>query len=191
MIIWVNGGFGSGKTTLVDELAQRWQEALVYDPEQVGYLLQEIVGSPTGNFQDLALWRQQAASLAMGLVTEYGRPVLVPMTLVDAGYVREIHGALADAGITVQHFFLKVPRAVLEQRIDGRTVAPGDPEQSERARLWCREQIDSALAAPGVLPGGTVYLDGELTTAELADQVLARVHAGAGAAASGLSGMSG
>lgn len=38
MIVWVNGAFGSGKTTLVDELRERWPEALVYDPEMVGYV---------------------------------------------------------------------------------------------------------------------------------------------------------
>ncbi|MFI9587033.1 hypothetical protein ACIHCQ_35635 [Streptomyces sp. NPDC052236] len=33
MIVWVNGAFGSGKTTLVEELHRRWPAALVYDPE--------------------------------------------------------------------------------------------------------------------------------------------------------------
>lgn len=31
VIVWVNGAFGSGKSTLVDELRPRWPEALVYD----------------------------------------------------------------------------------------------------------------------------------------------------------------
>lgn len=51
MIVWVNGAFGSGKTTLTSELHRRWPEALVFDPEQIGYLLREIVKVPTGNFQ--------------------------------------------------------------------------------------------------------------------------------------------
>lgn len=38
MIVWVNGAFGSGKTTLVDELRERRPEALVYDPVMVGYV---------------------------------------------------------------------------------------------------------------------------------------------------------
>lgn len=36
MIVWINGAFGAGKTTLVAELHSRWPDALVYDPEQVG-----------------------------------------------------------------------------------------------------------------------------------------------------------
>ncbi|MDP5309401.1 AAA family ATPase [Streptomyces poriferorum] len=176
MIVWVNGAFGSGKSTLVDELRSRWPEALVYDPEMVGYVLREIVTVPTGDFQDLRLWRRQVAHLAVGLVEEYHRPVLVPMTLVNPGYVEEIFDALKDAGIVVHHFFLKVSEEVLVKRINGRSFAPDDPEQDERIRRWCKDKIGPCTAAVDTLPSDTVFLDGELTPKELADNVLA--HAG-------------
>ncbi|MGW7260531.1 AAA family ATPase [Streptomyces sp. NPDC054834] len=177
MIVWVNGAFGSGKTTLVDELRPRWPEVLVYDPEMVGYVLREIVEVPTGDFQDLRLWRRQVADLAVGLVEEYRRPVLAPMTLVNPRYVGEIFGALKDEGIDVHHFFLKVSQEVLEQRIDGRSFTPDNPEQDEKVRRWCKERIERCMAAADTLPSGTVFLDGELTPQELADQVLAHVRA--------------
>ncbi|MDC0772492.1 AAA family ATPase [Streptomyces sp. HD] len=177
MIVWVNGAFGSGKSTLVEELRPRWPEVLVYDPEMVGYVLREMVEVPTGDFQDLRLWRRQVADLAVGLVEEYRRPVLVPMTLVNPGYVGEIFGVLKDAGIDVHHFFLKVSREVLEQRIDSRSFTPDNPEQDEKVRRWCKDRIESCTAAADTLPSDTVFLDGELTSKELADQVLARVRA--------------
>ncbi|KOG54401.1 TmrB-like protein [Streptomyces griseoflavus] len=177
MIVWVNGAFGSGKSTLVDELRPRWPQVLVYDPEMAGYVLREIVEVPTGDFQDLRLWRRQVADLAVGLVEEYRRPVLVPMTLVNPGYVGEIFGGLKDAGIDVHHFFLKVSREVLEQRIDGRSFTPDNPEQEEKVRRWCKDRIEPCMAAADTLPSDTVFLDGELTPQELADQVLARVRA--------------
>ncbi|WP_399936627.1 AAA family ATPase [Streptomyces sp. BBFR25] len=179
MIVWVNGAFGSGKSTLVDELRPRWPEALIYDPEMVGYVLREIVEVPTGDFQDLRLWRRQVADLAVGLVEEYRRPVLVPMTLVNPGYVGEIFGVLTDAGIDVHHFFLKVSREVLEQRIEGRSFTPDNPEQDEKVRGWCKDKIAPCMAAADTLPSDTVFLDGELTPQELADVVLARVGAAA------------
>jgi len=174
LIIWVNGAFGSGKSTLVDELRSRWSEALVFDPEMVGYVLRQIVEVPTGDFQDLRLWRRQVADLAVGLVEEYRRPVLVPMTLVDSGYVGEVFGKLKDAGIEVHHFFLKVSREVLEERINGRSFTPGDPEQDERVRRWCKDRIEPCMAAADGLPSDTVYLDGELSAKRFADSVLAR-----------------
>ncbi|WP_329373391.1 AAA family ATPase [Streptomyces sp. NBC_01483] len=175
MIVWVNGAFGSGKTTLVNELRRHWPAALVYDPEQVGYVLRDIVDVPTGNFQDLRLWRRQVVSLALGLLEEYERPILAPMTLVNPQYVGEIFGALKEAEVVVHHFFLKVPADVLAQRIDARSVAPHDPERDEAARQWCKAQIEQCVTAVDALPVDTVFLDGERPRQELAHEVLTRV----------------
>ncbi|WP_327729164.1 ATP-binding protein [Streptomyces sp. NBC_00487] len=175
MIVWVNGAFGSGKTTLVEELRGLWPEALVFDPEVIGYVLREIVEVPTGDFQDLRLWRRQVAESLVGLVEEYRRPVLVPMTLVNPAYVAEVFGAIEAAGIPLHHFFLKVPEGVLVARIDGRSFTPDDPEQDERVRQWCKGRITACVAAADTLPTDTVFLDGESSPGELAGLVLRRV----------------
>jgi hypothetical protein len=175
VIVWVNGAFGSGKTTLVAEPHRRWPEALVYDPERIGYVLRDMVEVPKGNFQHLPLWRRQVASMAVGLVEEYGRPVLAPMTVVRPHYAEEIFGALEAAGVTVHHFFLEVPADVLEQRLDARVVAPDDPVRDEAARRWGKAQIAQCVAAADTLRAGTVLLDGERPTRELADEVLTHV----------------
>ena len=175
MIVWINGAFGSGKTTLVEELRPRLPESLVFDPEMVGYVLREIVEVPTGDFQDLRLWRRQVAELAVGLVEEYRRPLLVPMTLVHPGYLDEIFGALKDAGAVVHHFFLQVAPEVLERRIDERSFFPDDPAREERVRAWCKARIEPCTAAVGTLPGDTVFLDGGSSPGELAGQVLDHV----------------
>jgi len=178
VIVWVNGAFGSGKTTLVEELRSCWPEALVFDPEMVGYVLREIVEVPSGDFQDLRQWRRQVANMAAGLVEEYERPVLVPMTLVNPTYLDEIFGALSEAGINVHHFFLKVPEEVLVKRIDGRSFTPDNPSRDEQVRAWCKSKIETCLAAVDAMPQNTVLLDGQLAPQELADAVLARVGEG-------------
>ncbi len=43
MIIWVNGAFGAGKTTLCDELVERVPDAMLFDPEWVGHILAQWV----------------------------------------------------------------------------------------------------------------------------------------------------
>jgi hypothetical protein len=53
LIIWLNGAFGSGKTTLTEELHRRLPDAVIFDPEYVGYVLTQAVPAPTGDFQDL------------------------------------------------------------------------------------------------------------------------------------------
>ncbi|MDT0571095.1 AAA family ATPase [Streptomyces sp. DSM 3412] len=176
MIVWVNGAFGSGKSTLVEELRGRWPDALVFDPEVIGYVLREIVEVPTGDFQDLRLWRRQVAGFLVGLAEEYRRrPVLVPMTLVNPDYVAEVFGAIEAARIPLHHFFLNVPKDVLITRIDGRSFTPDAPEQDERVRRWCKDRIAACTAAADTLPAATVFLDGESSPGELAELVLGRV----------------
>jgi hypothetical protein len=50
MIVWINGAFGSGKTTTAGLLTKRLDGAKLFDPEYVGYLLMSFVESPTGRF---------------------------------------------------------------------------------------------------------------------------------------------
>ena len=53
MIIWLNGGFGAGKTTLAEELGSRLPCALVYDPEDVGAMLWKwLLGQVSRNYAD-------------------------------------------------------------------------------------------------------------------------------------------
>ncbi|MFI2211978.1 AAA family ATPase [Streptomyces sp. NPDC020141] len=176
MIIWLNGAFGGGKTTLAAELHRRLRGSLVFDPEQVGHVLTEIVTAPTGNFQDLPLWRSQVVSLGLGLVREYGRPVIAPMTLVEPRYAEEIHGGLRAAGVPVHHFFLDVGPDELVRRLDARINHEDDPARDERVRQWTKDQIPAATAALATLSPDTVVLDGERPTAELADEVIAHVE---------------
>ena len=67
MIIWINGAFGAGKTTLAEELSRRLSEAVLFDPEYVGYLLRHWVPVPTGDFQDLPSWRELVIATALSL----------------------------------------------------------------------------------------------------------------------------
>ena len=55
MIIWINGAFGAGKTTLAEELHRRLPDAVMFDPEDVGGMLWKWM-RPNGDFQDLPSW---------------------------------------------------------------------------------------------------------------------------------------
>jgi hypothetical protein len=50
VIIWINGGFGAGKTTLAEELHRRLTGAVVYNPEDVGLMLWKWM-RPNDDFQ--------------------------------------------------------------------------------------------------------------------------------------------
>lgn len=176
MLIWVNGAFGAGKTTLAQVLHERLPDGLAFDPEYVGFLLRRWVPDPGADFQDLPLWRKLTAEFASGLWREYRRPVIVPMTLVDAGYRKEIFDLLDAAGVDLLHVFLDVPAGELRRRIEAQVLLPDDPDQDAEARRFRLDNIDRCVAAASELPPGTLVLRGDrLTPGQLADQVMGSI----------------
>lgn len=80
MLVWIDGAFGVGKTTVAKALARRWPAALTFDPEQLGFLLRRV-GPPdlrTRDFQEMPLWRHLVRQTAAGLIEHHGRPLLTP-----------------------------------------------------------------------------------------------------------------
>jgi len=176
MMIWINGAFGAGKTTLAEELHRRLPDALAFDPEYVGYILTKWVPSPpSGDFQDIPLWRKLVAEFAIGMAAEYGKPMIIPMTLVNSGCREEIFGPIAKAGERLHHVFLHVPADELRRRIDGRVLSD-DPEVDAQARAFGHGNVERCVAARDELSAGTLILRGDLhTPAQLADLVLAEL----------------
>lgn len=181
MIVWINGAFGAGKTTLAEELSRRLPDAVLYDPEYVGYMLRRWVPVPTGDFQDLPSWRELVVAAALSLRKHHSGTLIVPMTLINDDYLNEILGGLRARGEDVLHTFLDLDPDVLRQRITDRVLVPGDPGADQRAREFCLRNAGRAAAAAARVPPGTLLLRSDkLTPAELADEVLSRFRTRSG-----------
>jgi predicted kinase len=173
VIIWINGGFGSGKTTLAGELHRRLPDAVVYDPEDVGLMLWKWV-RPNGDFQHLPSWRELVVATALSLRRHHADALIVPMSLIRDAYRAEILGGLADAGEEVLHVFLEADADVLRERLNARVTHP-DREWDQAAREFGMTSVDEMVAAAARQPCGTLLLRSDrLTPAELADEVLSR-----------------
>jgi hypothetical protein len=176
MIIWINGAFGAGKTTLAEELSRRLPEAVLFDPEYVGYLLRRWVPVPTGDFQDLPSWRELVIATALSLRRHHARTLIAPMTLINDDYLAEILGSLRAGGEEILHVFLDLDPAVLRQRITDRVLVPDDPERDQQSRDFGLRNLDRGIAAAARVPPGTLLLRSDkLAPAELADEVLTRL----------------
>jgi predicted kinase len=175
MIIWINGGFGAGKTTLAEELHRRLPEAVVYNPEDVGLMLWKWM-PPNGDFQHLPSWRELVVTTALSLRRHHADTLIVPMSLIRAAHRAEILGGLAHAGEDVLHVFLEADAGVLRERLNARVTNPArDWDQATRESGMTG--VDEMVAAAARQPAGTLILRSDkLTPVELADKVLATVR---------------
>jgi predicted kinase len=172
VIIWLNGGFGAGKTTLAKELHRRVPDAVVYDPEDVGLMLWKWM-RPNDDFQHLPSWRELVVATALSLRRHHADTLIVPMSLIRDDYRNEILGGLADAGEEVLHVFLEADAGVLRERLTARAGPPGNAGANQSAREWALSRVDAAVVAAARQPGGTLMLRSDrLTPPELADEVL-------------------
>ena len=174
MIIWINGAFGAGKTTLSEELQRRLPDAMLYDPEYVGYILRRWVpAAESGDFQDIPAWRKLAAEFAVTLRAEYQRTLVVPMTVVNTAYREEIFGQIGKAGERILHVFLDIPADELRRRIDAQVLIEDDAERDASARAFRHRNVERCVAARAELPADTLVLRGDQhSPAELADLVI-------------------
>ncbi|MFC8536765.1 AAA family ATPase [Streptomyces sp. NPDC057249] len=171
MIIWLNGAFGSGKTTLAYGLCRALPGATVADPEAVGDLLRSALASHAlepRDYQDLSLWRQLTRAFVAGLVHHTGSPVIVPMTVLNPAYAEEIFAPLRTGG-GFHHLVVHAGPAALAERIEASDEFPGDPERSEAVRAYRRRRAANYQESTAWLHAQGHVID---TTTLTADQTL-------------------
>ncbi|MEV4597547.1 AAA family ATPase [Amycolatopsis sp. NPDC049253] len=167
MIVWLNGTFGSGKTTTARELTGPLG-ARLFDPEYVGYLLRVPFPEPDGDFQDLELWRPLVVETMARVHAHTGGPLVAPQTILVEQYAREIFDGLQARGIAVHHFVLHADRDELRRRIE--TDEPG-------IRQWRLDHLDAyEKALPWLGKSGTVLDTASTPPAAVARTILAAVN---------------
>lgn len=140
MIIWINGAFGSGKTTAAKRLQKRLPNAYLYDPEQVGFFIRDNLPQDMRlpDFQHHPEWRTFNVEMLTKIARSYDGVIIVPMTLVNRAYYDEIIGTLQRDGIRVDHYILHADKRTLEKRLN---------QRFEWFNSWGKAQIDRCLHA--------------------------------------------
>lgn len=124
MILWINGTFGAGKTTVAYELKRRLENAYVYDPENIGYFLFQNTPPQChgADFQDIPLWREFNGKTLKLIEETYPGVILVPMTINEGQYYNEIIGKLTEEGVPVRHVILCADRETILKRLKRRSL---------------------------------------------------------------------
>ncbi len=140
MIIWINGAFGSGKTTSAFELHRRLPHSFVYDPENIGYFIRRNTPkqSHKPDFQDYEQWRSFNYEMLKMIADDYNGTIIVPMTIHNRQYYEAIIQRLIDDGIQLKHYILYADKETITKRLNKRL---------ERGETWAKAQIDRCMHA--------------------------------------------
>ena len=179
MVIWINGAFGVGKTTVARRLAQMCEGAWLFDPEQIGLMLRRVWPERgSSDFQDLPLWRELTVRTLAAASRTPVTPIIVPMTLVNLDYFEEIIGGLGAQGVDVRHFTLMASAATVSSRIRWRLARPA-------SRRWALGRVEACLAGlAGDRFATHVWTDAR-PAAAVARDIMAQVAEGGGPRRSG------
>jgi hypothetical protein len=108
-------------------------------------MLRELVPVPTGDFQDLASWREIVAASVLSVHRHHADLLLVPMTLVRDGYRRQVMDTIRGAKTELLEVFLDVPADELRRRIEQRVLSDDRERDAAAKRTGCPE---SAAPSP-------------------------------------------
>jgi chloramphenicol 3-O-phosphotransferase len=145
MIIMINGAYGVGKTTVANRLVGLITNSMLFDPEEVGFMLRSIIPEEirqheekTDNFQDLELWKVLTVQVADLLKMKYGKHLIVPMTIIHKDYFRYIFNGFKEIDEQTYHFCLIAKHETIHERLRKRGEIEGN---------WCFQQVQKCVEA--------------------------------------------
>ncbi len=165
MILWLNGAFGAGKTSVAEALCRCLPNAFLYDPENVGQFLRQNLPRPLcakEDFQDDPLWRQFNAAMLARLAAHDGW-VVVPMTVTNPQYWGELTALLQEQDLCT--FLLWAQPDTLKARLTGR---------GEDACSWPVQQISRCCKGLKNMPGQVISTD-EKTVEQVMYTILSNI----------------
>jgi len=172
MILWINGAFGAGKTAAAEELHRRLPDSFIFDPEEAGFYIRRNAPAAfsQGDFQDIPQWRAINEEMLAMLAAAHRGTVIVPMTVTNPAYYREMTASAADAGAEIRHFVLYAERETILRRLRRRSLGMISRE------VFAVEAIDRCLDAfNGEMRGERIVTDG-ITAAEAAEEIARRAN---------------
>jgi hypothetical protein len=157
VIIWLNGTFGSGKTSTAERLAALVPNSRVIDPETVGQLLRiNLSDQYISDFQDWAAWPPLVAATMVEIARMTGQHIIAPQTVLNRDYLDQIFAPIRAAELEVFHVVLDAADALLRSRIEisgeGREWRLAHLDEYAAARPWMTEAADFVVDTTASTP---------------------------------------
>jgi hypothetical protein len=133
MVVFINGSFGVGKTTVARLLRGRVAGSVVYDPEPAGIAMMRLSKllnfkrTAAEDFQDFRLWRKSAVAGVRLFRALFRGPVIVPMTFSRREYFDEVVAGVGRLDSEVRVFCLRAGLPTVRKRLAGREAEAEGP----------------------------------------------------------------
>jgi chloramphenicol 3-O-phosphotransferase len=117
-VIWINGSFSAGKTTVASLVVEQLAGSFLLDPESIGAAFRDHVVPASlypGGFQDLSLWRSFTRDAVLDAAERSDSVIVVPMTVARPDYFEEIVGQIR-ARVRLDHYTLMASRDTILRR---------------------------------------------------------------------------
>lgn len=168
-VIWINGSFSAGKTTVANLLVEQLPGAFLLDPEAIGAVLRDHLVPESlypGDFQDLSLWRSFTRDAVLDAAERNDGVIVVAMTVARPDYFDEIIGQTRER-VRLDHYTLMASRETILDRESTRSDDTGD---------WAAKTVDYVL--PELADGRYAeHLDAETQSPQtIAAQILSRAR---------------
>lgn len=119
VIIWVNGTFGAGKTTISELVSKKSQDLRVFDPESVGFMLRaNLTDFPVRDFREWESWRILTPIVADEVIRFSKQNLITPQTVLEEAYWDELVLGLGERGHDVLHVLLEADESIMRARIE-------------------------------------------------------------------------
>ncbi|WP_044478961.1 AAA family ATPase [Paenibacillus antibioticophila] len=174
MIIMINGAFGSGKTTTAYKLQTMVPNSMIFDPEEIGYMLRKLISEEarhdnerTDDFQDIELWRILTVQIAREVKRKYKKHLIVPMTIYKTTNYEYITKGFRELDEELYHFCLIANEDTLKKRLTNRGDIVGG---------WQFQQIEKCINAFKDQKFKEKIITDELSTNDIINTILVTIE---------------
>jgi hypothetical protein len=143
MIVFINGAFGVGKTTVAKLIRMQRPDCRIFDPEVIGAQLKNDSSHTDAldhDFQDLPEWRTLVIQAVKEAHAAGSGPLLIPMTVWRSEYLGELSRGFSMIDRDVLLLRLTACEDTLRTRILG-------PPEDEGPHAWCLSHLEVCLRA--------------------------------------------
>lgn len=170
MIIWINGAFGVGKTSVATQLSKVLKNPYIFDPEMTGEYIWDNLPeelSRKGDYQDIPMWREFNYQMIDYIQKVWDGVIIVPMTIVNPLYYEELIKKLENSGSKLHHFILTADKNILLERLE---------QRGDYASSWPVNQIDKCVYAFDNIIQGTKIDTSNLTIDGVVDKIISSIN---------------